>query len=78
MVHGRQNFGPAPKHKSGEVKETARRSAEEAANERLRATRQETPHESGGDNDLKRELETAHDGQYQRRTHRENRSRDRE
>jgi hypothetical protein len=59
MVHGRQNFGPTSKHKSGDVKQSARKSAQEAATKRIRATRQETPHERGSDDDLKRELEAA-------------------
>jgi hypothetical protein len=70
MVHGRKNFGPAPKRKPEEVKETARKSAQEAANERISATRGGPPHESDGGKDIKRELEAEHDGHYQRRAQR--------
>lgn len=70
MVHGRQNFGPAPKRKPGEAKEEARKSAREAANERISATRGGPPRESGGEDDLKRGLESEHDGHYQRRAER--------
>ena len=71
MVHGRRNFGPAPKHKPEEVKEEARRSATQAANERISATRGGPPRESIGDDDLKRGLESEHDGHYQRRAQRQ-------
>ncbi|WP_119304808.1 hypothetical protein [Dongia deserti] len=73
MVHGRRNFGPTPKHKPDEVKEEARKSAEEAANERISATRGGLPHERG-DEDLKRGFEAEHDGHYQRRAQRQQRS----
>jgi hypothetical protein len=79
MVHGRRNFGPAPKHKSGQVKEEARKSAREAANERVSATRGGPPRESGGETDLKRGFEAEHDGHYQRRAQRrQNRKGERE
>ncbi len=70
MIHGRRNFGPAPKHKPHEVEEPARKSAAEAANERISATRGGPPRESGGDQEIERELEVEHDEHCQRRAQR--------
>jgi hypothetical protein len=70
MVHGRRNFGPAPKRKPEEAREEGRKSAREAANERISATRGGPPRERGGEDDLKRGFESEHDGHYQRRVDR--------
>jgi hypothetical protein len=77
MVEGRRNFGPAPKHKSGEVKEPARKSATEAASERISATRGGTPRERSGASELKRRFEAEHDGNQRRAGRRQTRKRER-
>jgi hypothetical protein len=67
MVEGRRNFGPTPKHKPEQARNEARKSAAEAAQERISATRGGPPRERDGEADLKRGFEMEHDGQYQRR-----------
>jgi hypothetical protein len=70
MVEGRRNFGPTPKHKAEEAREEARKSAEQAEQERISATRG-GPRERAGADALKRGFEMEHDGHYQRRAVRE-------
>jgi hypothetical protein len=71
MVHGRRNFGPAPKGREGEAKREALDSAREAANERIRATRGGPPHEGGLGKDPQRASEAGHNGRFQRRAARQ-------
>ena len=71
MVEGRRNFGPTPKHKPGQATDEARKSAAEAAQERISATRGGPPRERASEDDLKRGFEMEHDGHYQRRAVRE-------
>lgn len=63
-------FRSSAEAQAGGSEESARKSAQEAANERISATRGGPPHESGGEKDIKRELEAEHDGHYQRRAQR--------
>jgi hypothetical protein len=67
MVEGRRNFGPTPKHKPEQARDEARKSAEQAAQERTSATRGGPSHEHAGEEDLKRGFEMEHDGHHQRR-----------
>ncbi len=67
MVEGRRNFGPTPKNKAEAARDEARSSAEQAAQERISATRGGPPRERAGDEGLKRGFEMEHDGHYQRR-----------